>query len=53
MVYAVFETAELGEGNEFSGTVLFKISVYNQKKEIVTYIEESFYVEKRQKGGKW
>lgn len=48
---ATFEVKELADVDEFSGEVLFGISVYNSKEEIVTYIEEAFLIEKGQKGG--
>ncbi|WP_434310217.1 MaoC family dehydratase [Hominifimenecus sp. rT4P-3] len=52
VVSASFEVKEKHDMDEFSGQVLFGISVYNQKDEIVTYVEEGFRIEKREKGGK-
>ncbi len=50
VVCAVFEVCGREKEDGFSGEVLFHISVYNQKQEIVTYMEELFRVEKREKG---
>ena len=49
VVYAVFEVKSKNIIDSFSGEVLFGISVYNQKQEIVTYIEEGFRIERQQK----